>query len=119
MNGNHERRLQRGAMRRRRSKSVVAGVAVVALLSALSGTAAFASLKAAKALRQGPESQAESASAQAVASGKRVEVTANRTEFGTTYANPDGFSYTQDESAVPVRVHAAGGGWTTPDPSLQ
>ncbi|MFE0705074.1 LamG domain-containing protein [Streptomyces sp. NPDC058872] len=56
--------------------------------------------------------------ARAKETGHRVEVTGDRTERSTTYANPDGFSFTLEESAVPVRVKAPGGGWRTPDATL-
>ncbi|WP_240969743.1 LamG-like jellyroll fold domain-containing protein [Actinacidiphila epipremni] len=54
----------------------------------------------------------------AAASGERVEVAAERTEFDTVYADPDGVTYTREMSAVPVRVRAAGGGWVKPDATL-
>ncbi|GAA2114401.1 hypothetical protein GCM10009802_13740 [Streptomyces synnematoformans] len=44
---------------------------------------------------------------------------AQRSEYATVYANPDGFSFTLEESAVPVRVRTAGGDWTEPDPTLE
>ncbi|MFE0704501.1 LamG-like jellyroll fold domain-containing protein [Streptomyces sp. NPDC058872] len=52
------------------------------------------------------------------ASGHRVEVTSERSERTTVFANPDGFTFTLEESAVPVRVAAPGGGWRTPDATL-
>jgi hypothetical protein len=58
------------------------------------------------------------ASAEAAASGEPVEVTSQRTEYSTTYANPDGSSFNLRQSAVPVRVARPGGGWDTPDPTL-
>ncbi|NJP48076.1 hypothetical protein HCN08_32430 [Streptomyces sp. PRB2-1] len=66
----------------------------------------------------GAAKSARTPSQQAEASGKRVEVTAARTEFDTVYANPDGVTYTQDISAVPVRVRTQAGGWTAPDATL-
>lgn len=51
-------------------------------------------------------------------SGERVEVTGERTERTTVFANPDGATFTLEESAVPVRVRASGGGWQAPDATL-
>ncbi|WP_327289154.1 LamG domain-containing protein [Streptomyces sp. NBC_01198] len=97
--------------------AVAAAAGLLSVLPALGGSAAVADTG-----RQGaaaPGGDARTASARAAASGTRVEVTGDRTEFATTYANPDGYTYTQEQSAVPVRVRAAGGGWTAPDPTLQ
>nr|WP_254077084.1 LamG-like jellyroll fold domain-containing protein [Streptomyces pacificus] len=57
--------------------------------------------------------------AEAQESGKRVEVTGERSERTTVFANPDGFTFTLEESAVPVRVPTAGGGWQAPDATLE
>ncbi|WSX57341.1 LamG domain-containing protein [Streptomyces sp. NBC_00986] len=48
-----------------------------------------------------------------------MEVTDDRTEYATTYANPDGTTFTQDQSTVPVRVRQGDGSWTAPDPTLE
>ncbi|MGW5130415.1 LamG domain-containing protein [Streptomyces sp. NPDC004135] len=66
-----------------------------------------------------PLSEGQRALAAARESGERVEVTGERTERTTVYANPDGFTFTLEESAVPVRVPTAGGGWRTPDATLE
>ncbi|MEU6593684.1 LamG-like jellyroll fold domain-containing protein [Streptomyces sp. NPDC046881] len=58
------------------------------------------------------------ASAQAQASGEQVEVTADRTEYSTTQANPDG-SFTLSQSTTPQRVKEKDGGWGTVDPVLE
>ncbi|MFF1407852.1 LamG domain-containing protein [Streptomyces sp. NPDC058294] len=58
------------------------------------------------------------ASAQAQASGEQVEVTADRTEYSTTKANPDG-SFTLTQSTTPQRVKDKDGGWGTVDPVLE
>ncbi|MEU5380719.1 LamG domain-containing protein [Streptomyces sp. NPDC005968] len=63
-------------------------------------------------------SAATQASAQAVATGKPVEVVAERTEYSTTYANPDGSTFNLKQSAVPVRVAQPSGAWATPDATL-
>ncbi|MEV4227086.1 LamG domain-containing protein [Streptomyces bobili] len=63
-------------------------------------------------------SEAGDALAEAQESGRRVEVAGERSERTTTYANPDGFTFTLEESAVPVRVSRPGGGWQAPDATL-
>ncbi|MDX3526995.1 LamG domain protein jellyroll fold domain protein [Streptomyces sp. ID05-39B] len=63
-------------------------------------------------------SEARDALAEAQESGRRVEVAGERSERTTTYANPDGFTFTLEESAVPVRVSRPGGGWQAPDATL-
>jgi len=62
--------------------------------------------------------EAQAASDRAAASGEQVEVTGERTEYETTYANADGTSFTVDQSAVPVRVRAGDGSWVAPDATL-
>ncbi|MFF5709618.1 LamG domain-containing protein [Streptomyces sp. NPDC012756] len=57
--------------------------------------------------------------AEAKKSGERVEVQGERTERSTVFANPDGYSFTLEQSTVPVRVAKAGGGWQTPDATLE
>nr|WP_254711983.1 LamG domain-containing protein [Streptomyces sp. TRM64462] len=42
-----------------------------------------------------------------------------RSERTTVFANPDGFTFTLEESAVPVRVERPGGGWQAPDATLE
>ncbi|MFH0178311.1 hypothetical protein ACIA6D_45230, partial [Streptomyces cacaoi] len=63
-------------------------------------------------------SAATQASAQAAATGKPVEVVSERTEYSTTYANPDGATFNLKQSVVPVRVAQPGGAWATPDATL-
>ncbi|MCZ7461595.1 LamG-like jellyroll fold domain-containing protein [Streptomyces sp. WMMC940] len=63
-------------------------------------------------------SEAQRALEAATKSGQRVEVTGERSERSTVFANPDGFSFTLEESSVPVRVAKPGGGWQTPDATL-
>ncbi|MGW0704917.1 LamG domain-containing protein [Streptomyces sp. NPDC002643] len=65
------------------------------------------------------QSEGQKALAEAKESGKRVEVLGERSERTTVYANPDGYSFTLEESAVPVRVLKPGGGWRTPDATLE
>jgi hypothetical protein len=61
---------------------------------------------------------AATASEQARASGQAVEVTADRTEYSTTTANPDG-SFTLTQSTTPQRVKEEDGGWAAVDPALE
>ncbi|WP_285574485.1 LamG-like jellyroll fold domain-containing protein [Streptomyces sp. RTGN2] len=63
--------------------------------------------------------EGQRALADAKESGQRVEVTGERSERTTVFANPDGYSFTLEESAVPVRVETPGGGWQKPDATLQ
>ncbi|WP_327287977.1 LamG domain-containing protein [Streptomyces sp. NBC_01198] len=102
-----------------RLRPAVAGVAAAGLLAVLpvAGAHAAATDSAGKDAA-GAAKSPQTASQQARTAGKRVEVTGARTEFDTVYANPDGVTYTQDISAVPVRVHTASGGWTAPDATL-
>lgn len=57
------------------------------------------------------------AQAEAVRTGRRVELPEARTETGEVFANPDG-SKTLVQHAVPVRVRR-GAGWVAPDPTLR
>ncbi|MEU7115626.1 LamG domain-containing protein [Streptomyces sp. NPDC046182] len=56
--------------------------------------------------------------AEAKKSGNRVEVQGERSERGTVFANPDGYTFTLEQSTVPVRVAKPGGGWQKPDATL-
>lgn len=110
------------------------GVASAADGDLLGGGAAEAARSLASAEKSEPMSEAEasandgsSASTQAArdalaaasATGAQVEVPELRTEYATTYANPDGISFTLEDSAVPVRVKADDDdGWATPDATL-
>ncbi|MFF4654446.1 LamG domain-containing protein [Streptomyces sp. NPDC001381] len=64
-------------------------------------------------------SEAQQALADAQESGEQVEVVGERTDRTTVYANPDGFTFTLEESVVPVRVAKPGGGWQAPDATLE
>lgn len=92
------------------------GALVLAVVSTLGSMPAPAAAMADEA--QPPLSEGQKALAEAQESGKRVEVTGERTERTTVYANPDGFTFTLEESAVPVRVPTPSGGWQTPDAAL-
>jgi hypothetical protein len=63
--------------------------------------------------------QTQTASERAAATGEPVEVVEDRTEYTTTYANPDGTTYSLEQSAVPVRVKQASGAWAAPDTALR
>ncbi|MCX5527468.1 hypothetical protein OG342_32200 [Streptomyces bobili] len=63
-------------------------------------------------------SESQKALAEAKASGDRVEVARERTETKSVFANPDGSTFTLEQSAVPVRVKAPEGGWQAPDATL-
>ncbi|WP_406381445.1 LamG-like jellyroll fold domain-containing protein [Streptomyces sp. NBC_01618] len=57
--------------------------------------------------------------AEAKASGSRVEVVGERSERTTVFANPDGFTFTLEQSVVPVRVAKGEGDWQAPDATLE
>ncbi|WSV65424.1 LamG domain-containing protein [Streptomyces sp. NBC_01013] len=59
----------------------------------------------------------QTALAQAAETGESVEITAARTEYATTAANPDG-SFTLTQSTVPQRVRADDGSWRSVDTTL-
>ncbi|MFD3621064.1 LamG-like jellyroll fold domain-containing protein [Streptomyces sp. NPDC058676] len=63
--------------------------------------------------------ETQTALVEAKGGGERVEVDALRTEYATTFANPDGVTLTLEDSAVPVRVRTSSGGWTAPDATLE
>ncbi|MFJ2959942.1 LamG-like jellyroll fold domain-containing protein [Streptomyces sp. NPDC087270] len=91
--------------------------AVVGVLGALAWSG-VSPLPAAADDPSTPTSEAEQALADAQASGQQVEVVGQRTETTTTYANPDGLTFTLDQAVQPVRVRTANGSWTAPDPTL-
>ncbi|MFJ8968500.1 LamG domain-containing protein [Streptomyces anulatus] len=61
----------------------------------------------------------ERALGRAQESGMRAEVESRRSEYATVYANPDGATFTLEQSVIPVRVPKAAGGWQNPDPTLE
>jgi hypothetical protein len=61
---------------------------------------------------------APSAAAAARASGRPVEILAERTERERTFANPDG-TWLWEQHVEPVRVRRAGGTWADIDPTLR
>lgn len=92
-------------------------VVVAALLSVLVPPAQQASASSVEsdsvALTEG-----QRALAQAAESGEQVEVVGERTDRSTVFANSDGFTFTLEQSVVPVRVPKPGGGWQAPDATL-
>ncbi len=68
---------------------------------------------------KGKASEAVQAAQKAAETGERVEVLGERTEYTTTYANPDGVTFSLSQSTVPVRVKRAGGSWDAPDAALE
>ncbi|MER8073125.1 LamG-like jellyroll fold domain-containing protein [Streptomyces sp. NPDC094034] len=90
------------------------------LLGPLPGPAQAAPGALVAAASDGASEQSEAARALATAreSGERVEVVGERSQDTTVYANPDGSTMTMEESAVPVRVRTADGGWQAPDATL-
>ncbi|MEV6795921.1 LamG-like jellyroll fold domain-containing protein [Streptomyces sp. NPDC051320] len=62
--------------------------------------------------------EGQQALAAAEKSGQRVEVLGERTDRSTVFANPDGSTFTLEQSTVPVRVAKPDGGWQAPDPTL-
>ncbi|WP_316742976.1 LamG domain-containing protein [Streptomyces sp. MK7] len=105
----------------RRRRGLISLVSVVALLGALPvlGHAPSARAAAEEApAAAGGNAQARQAQDEARKTGHRVEVTGQRTERDTVFANPEG-TFTLEESAIPVRVAKPGGGWQSPDATLQ
>lgn len=63
--------------------------------------------------------EARAAADKAVQTGQQVEIVGERTPYTTTFANPDGVTFTLKDSAVPVRARQADGSWTQPDATLE
>lgn len=92
--------------------------AAALLLGPLPAAAWAGSLTDSVAHEAAPQSEATQASGEAARSGERVEVVGERSQDTTVYANPDGSTFTLEQSAVPVRVATSDGGWRTPDATL-
>src|SRR4051812_452540 len=95
--------------RRRRSRTVVILLAAMVFLMEVSGAGISTAVPAAHSGTARTDSadvtsEAEAAAAKAAETGHRVEVVGERTEYTTTYANPDGSTFSLSMSAVPVRV---------------
>lgn len=105
---------RRGGRRRLDALSVaVTSFATVCAVLVWPAPEAGAASTAAPALSEGQQ-----ALATAEESGQQVEVTGERTDRSTVFANPDGSTFTLEQSAIPVRVAKPGGGWQAPDPTL-
>ncbi|KNE83776.1 MULTISPECIES: LamG domain-containing protein [Streptomyces] len=94
-------------------------VATAALLCALPVIGVEPAAQAAASDTRPESSEGRQALAEAKASGKRIEVLSERSEKATVYANPDGFTFTLEESAVPVRAPSSNGGWQPADAALK
>ncbi|MGW3649313.1 LamG-like jellyroll fold domain-containing protein [Streptomyces sp. NPDC000878] len=97
---------------------MVSGLTVTALLAALPALGVTTSVARADDAEP-TTSEASTASEQAAASGEAVEVVGAREEYATTHANPDGYTFTLTQSAVPVRVAQPDGSWAEPDATLE
>lgn len=107
------------ARRARRSGGVLlGGVAASLVLSALPVLPVETAASAAAADVSPGLVDESTALAQAKASGEPVEVTADRTEYSTTRANPDG-SFKLTQSTTPQRVQNDDGTWGVVDPTLE
>lgn len=112
---------ENGVRKRRAGRAVLPTTGVLialvsALVTPLSGAPTAAAAEPGDSAGQ---SEAKRALAVAKESGERVEVAGQRSERTTVFANPDGYTFTLEESAVPVRVARPGGGWTAPDATLR
>ncbi|MBC7268914.1 MAG: LamG domain protein jellyroll fold domain protein [Streptomyces sp.] len=99
-------------------RTLVSALTAGTVLAALPAWGPLAQAAAADEARP-PLTEGQRALAEAAESGRRVEVVGERSERTTVYANPDGFTFTLEESAVPVRVPAPDGGWRAPDATLE
>ncbi len=110
-----------GVWRRARHRVGVVAVAaavVAAVLPPFTDGASALARAGAEAFE--PElSEGQEALQRAEATGERVEVSGERTERETVFANPDGETFTMEKSIVPVRVEAPDGGWMAPDATLE
>ncbi|MEU3981756.1 LamG-like jellyroll fold domain-containing protein [Streptomyces sp. NPDC026672] len=88
------------------------------LLGPLPGMAQAVEQSVASGEASAGQTEAAQALVKAHDTGERVEVVGERSSDTTVYANPDGATMTLEESAVPVRVPTADGGWQAPDATL-
>src|SRR5690242_1707480 len=103
---------------RRRVVSLAATAALTVALPTLVVPATGA--RAAEATGAGqvtPEARADAE--KAAETGEQVEVVGERTPYTTTFADPDGVTFTLKDSAVPVRVRKDDGSWMQPDATLE
>jgi len=66
-----------------------------------------------------PTPEARADAEKAAETGEQVEVVGERTPYTTTFANPDGVTFTLKDSVVPVRARQADGSWAQPDATLE
>lgn len=97
---------------------MLAAASLLTVLPVTGGAASVARADDSGTSSAAPPSAETAALQKAADDGERVEVTDERTPYATTYANPDGKSFTLEQSVVPVRVKAADGSWTAPDATL-
>ncbi|MFJ9729320.1 LamG domain-containing protein [Streptomyces sp. NPDC101209] len=111
--GFHRRALFGAVFRRSVSLLTVAGfLAVVPTVAAPAGVA-----RADGTTQATDEARAAAETAQET--GEQVEIVGERTPYTTTFANPDGVTFTLKDSSVPVRVKQSDGSWIKPDPTLE
>lgn len=103
---------------RRRVVSLAATAALMAALPTLAVPATGAHADDTTASDQ-PTPEARADAEKAAETGEQVEVAGERTPYTTTFANPDGVTFTLKDSAVPVRTHQADGSWAQPDATLE
>jgi len=101
---------------RRAQRWSATAIALASLTASLLVPLAVAAAPAQAATHVASRADVASARLAAAAQGSRVEVTNDRSETSTTYANPDG-TLTTDVSPAPVRVMTASG-WSAIDTTL-
>lgn len=99
-----------------RLRAAVAATSLSALVWA--GLPAVAAQASESATATGAPSEEGAALVKAAELGEPVEVVGLRTERSTTYANPDGETFTMEQAITPVRVAKPDGGWQAPDATL-
>jgi hypothetical protein len=100
--------------------AVLAGISVVGVTATASAAHADSvSESSGEVGSEGNLSEAEKAAKKAVATGERVEIVGKRSEYTSTYANPDGSTFSLSMSTAPVRVKQADGSWAEPDATLE
>ncbi|MER5386099.1 LamG-like jellyroll fold domain-containing protein [Streptomyces sp. NPDC002688] len=105
-------------MRKSGARSAVGGVSAVAALLSLLPAVTVTAAGDARAATLASALTEESASQKAAATGEPVEVTAARSEYTTTLANPDG-TFTLTQSTEPQRARGADGAWRDIDVTLE
>lgn len=103
---------------RRRVVSLAATAALMAALPTLALPATGAHADDATVTDQ-PTPEARADAEKAAETGEQVEVVGERTPYTTTFANPDGVTFTLKDSVVPVRTRQADGSWVQPDATLE